>query len=650
MNKNGKKSWKFLKRLRPAKVALLSGKPGSTGQKDNEDYLVADKKVGMVQLISWLVRIARPVLKPLYLSGVSSLLNQGLGIVLVAFGGYRVSFAALTVATGGALPLSYLWVTVGVMAFLAALKGLFRYLEQFAGHYVAFKALELLRSEMYRALVPQAPALMVEAKSGDLLTRVTSDIDRIEVFFAHTLVPAFNALIIPLGVSVFTAVMVNPLSGILLFLIYLANLMVLLLLGTGEGNRGADLAAKAKGQVAQTVTDSVNGINEVVGYGLQRIRIIQLERYMSIVSATSRVVNSLFAVRRAFTQTLMYLALLLIILVAAPASSSFDTLPSLVAVLFAVLRSWDVCRSVEDFSTNLANSFAAARRVWTLAHTPPQVRGGVKELEEKPFPIIFKDVSFSYPQKGERVGAAPVVQEVSFSVPAGSWTSICGATGSGKSTLASLLLRYWDVDSGEILLGDRPLSQIDPQAIRQAISYVTQRVHIFSTSIAENLRLANPKADDAQLWEVLKIVELDQIIRDLPAGLNTRLGSRGTGLSGGQRQRLALARALLKESPVLVLDEFTAHLEPSLAARIRQRVRQQRPEATIIEITHTLSQIKQSDQVLVLSQGKLVQQGEAEKLLQQEGELAKLVTHEKAAQFNLPIKPAPASTQSLRPI
>ena len=365
------------------------------------------------------------------------------------------------------------------MALLAALKGLFRYLEQFAGHYVAFKALELLRSEMYRALVPQAPALMVEAKSGDLLTRVTSDIDRIEVFFAHTLVPAFTALVIPLGVSVFTGVMVNPLSGFLLFLIYLANLMVLLLLGTGEGNRGADLAAKGKGQVAQTVTDSVNGINEVVGYGLQRIRIIQLERYMSIVSATSRVVNSLFAVRRAFTQTLMYLALLLIMLVAAPASSSFDTLPSLVAVLFAVLRSWDVCRSVEDFSTNLANSFAAARRVWTLAHTPPQVRGGVKELEEKPFPIIFKDVSFSYPQKGERVGAVPVVKEVSFSVPAGSWTSICGATGSGKSTLASLLLRYWDVDSGEILLGDRPLSQIDPQAIRQAISYVTQRVHIF---------------------------------------------------------------------------------------------------------------------------------------------------------------------------
>ena len=236
------------------------------------------------------------------------------------------------------------------------------------------------------------------------------------------------------------------------------------------------------------------------------------------------------------------------------------------------------------------------------------------------------------------MGAAPVVKEVSFSAPAGSWTSICGATGSGKSTLASLLLRYWDVDSGEIPLGDRPLSQIDPQAIRQAISYVTQRVHIFSTSIAENLRLASPKADDAQLWEVLKIVELDQMIRDLPAGLNTRLGSRGTGLSGGQRQRLALARALLKESPVLVLDEFTAHLEPSLAARIRHRVRQKRPEVTIIEITHTLSQIKQADQVLVLAQGKLVQQGEAEKLLQQEGELAKLVAHEKAAQFNLPIE------------
>ncbi|WP_311588403.1 thiol reductant ABC exporter subunit CydC [Varibaculum massiliense] len=629
----------FFNSLRPSKGDVEdhnSPQPGQTSAAASGEAAGSPAvTVGTRQLIVWLLHLARPVLKPLYISGAARLLDQGLGIGLIAFGVYRVSAAVVEIAGGGSLPLSYLWVSVAVMAALAFLKAFFRYLEQFAGHYVAFKALEILRQEMFMRLAPQSPACMVGAKSGDLLARITADIDRIEVFFAHTLVPAFSALIIPLGVSILTGFLISPLSGVLLFLIYLVTLTSLALLGGGEGNRAADASASAKGQVSQSVTDSVNGISEVVGYGLQRMRIIQLERYMSIAGAASRALTSLYALRRALTQSGMYLAALAVIWVGMPAATDLTALAPALAAVFAVLRSWEVCQGVEDFSTYLSNSFAAARRVWQVANTPPQVPSGGKQLPADPFPIIFEDVSFSYPQSGKRISAPAALSDISFTIPAGSWTAICGATGSGKSTLARLLLRYWDVGSGQILLGDLPLSESDPEALRRAIALVTQRIHIFSASIADNLRLGKPDADEEQLWQVLKIVELDQAIADLPAGLNTRVGKHGGALSGGQRQRLSLARALLTDSPVLVLDEFTAHLEAALAQRLRRRVRELRPQATIIEITHTLRQVEEADQVLVLSRGKLVEQGAPKQVLSQAGELAKLVAHERDAEFTL---------------
>lgn len=625
-----KKLPELIKYLRPAKEDGENPRPP---EKTRED--ASAPAVGTRQLINWLLQLARPVLKPLYLSAVARLLDQAFGIALITFGVYRICAAVVQITGGTALSSAYLWVSVGVMAVLALLKAVFRYLEQFAGHYVAFKALEILRQEMFKRLVPQSPACMVGAKSGDLLTRITADIDRIEVFFAHTLVPAFSALVIPLAVSILAGFLVSPLSGVLLFLVYLVNLLSLMLLGGGEGNQAADAVGKAQGQVAQSVTDSVNGISEVTGYGLQRARTTQLERYMSIVGAGARPLSSLQALRRALSQSGMYLAALAVIWVGMPSPGDLAAIPAALAATFAVMRSWEVCRGVEDFSTHLDNTFAAARRVWQVANSAPQVASGGKNPPAQPFPIIFEDVSFTYPQSGKQASSRQTLQNISFTISAGSWTAICGATGSGKSTLARLLLRYWDVDSGQILLGDSPLPQLDPQAIRSAIPLVTQRIHIFSASIAENLRLGNPDASEEQLWQVLKIVELDQVVAALPAGLNTRVGRYGGALSGGQRQRLSLARALLNDSPVLVLDEFTAHLEPALAARIRHRVREKRPQATIIEITHTLRQVEEADQVLVLSEGKLAEAGDPEQLLAQAGELAKLYAHEKEAAFSL---------------
>lgn len=625
-----KKLPELIKYLRPAKEDSETPRPP---EKTRED--ASAPEVGTRQLINWLLQLARPVLKPLYLSAVARLLDQAFGIALITFGVYRICAAVVQITGGTALSSAYLWVSVGVMAVLALLKAVFRYLEQFAGHYVAFKALEILRQEMFKRLVPQSPACMVGAKSGDLLARITADIDRIEVFFAHTLVPAFSALVIPLAVSILAGFLVAPLSGVLLFLVYLVTLLCLMLLGGGEGNRAADAVGKAQGQVAQSVTDSVNGISEVTGYGLQRARTTQLERYMSIVGAYARPLTSLQALRRALSQSGMYLAALAVIWVGMPSPADLTAIPAALAATFAVMRSWEVCRGVEDFSTHLDNTFAAARRVWQVANSAPQVASGGKNPPAQPFPIIFEDVSFTYPQSGKQASSRQTLQDVSFTIPAGSWTAICGATGSGKSTLARLLLRYWDVDSGQILLGDCPLSQLDPQAIRRAIPLVTQRIHIFSASIADNLRLGKRDASEEQLWQVLKIVELDQVVAALPAGLNTRVGRYGGALSGGQRQRLSLARAFLNDSPVLVLDEFTAHLESALAERIRHRVREIRPGATIIEITHTLQQVEEADQVLVLSGGRLAEQGDPEHLLAQAGELAKLYAHEQEAAFTL---------------
>ena len=562
------------------------------------------------QLVTWLISITRPVLAPLGVSTLCRIANQVLGILLYVVPVYAL--VAHAVAMGavdggdGANPPS-IPAVIGFMIAAALAKAFLRYLEHYFGHLVAFKALELIRVRVFRDIYPQAPAIVSATGnravgSGDMLTRLTRDIGQIEVFFAHTTAPVISAIIVPTCVVACVAV-IAPWQGLIAAIILL--IVTLITIDT-SAYRFAVRVTGRRGALAQHITDSVGGVAEVIGYDAEQRRHRELSE-LEIPLQHDYVRRSALVGARTGAVAAARLAVLFMLL---PAT---DNLPVTVAAMFAVLRCWDMVNEVADLGNHLSQSLAAARRVWMLSHAGLAPTSGPAQLAPHGpgLSVEWRDVSYTYAGSPR-----PVVTGVNLAVPAGAWVTVVGTTGSGKSTLAKLLLRYWDVDNGAVLIDGRDHREYDLDSLRAAVAVVTQDIRAMNTTVADNLRLAQPTATDADLLAALQVACLDEEV-----GLAAPVGEGGSALSGGQRQRLSLAQALLRGGRVLVLDEFTAHLNPALAAEVRRRLHAAHPDATIIEIAHDLDNITDSTWVAVMDQGRIVEQGSPADLLAEQGAL-----------------------------
>ncbi|MDO4686296.1 MAG: ABC transporter ATP-binding protein [Corynebacterium sp.] len=552
------------------------------------------------QLVMWLIGITRPVLAPLGVSTLCRIANQVLGILLYVVPVYALMTQTMSVTT-----------VVIAMIVMALVKAFLRYLEHYFGHLVAFKALELIRIRAFRDIYPQAPAIMTRTGtnavgSGDMLTRLTRDIAQIEVFFAHTTAPVISALVVPIAVVIMIAV-VLPWQGLVAAGILL--LAALISVDTSAYKFAVGVTG-ARGKIAQHVTDSIGGVAEVTGYGAVE------RRHRELAELETPLVSSIIR-RSGIVGTrggLIAAARMSVVLMLLPPT---DNLALSVAAMFAVLRCWDMINEVTDLGNHFSQSLAAARRVWGLSHAGLALPdgGSLIDAHGPGVSVQWRDVSFTYDGAPQ-----PVVRDVSLEVAPGSWTTVVGSTGSGKSTIAKLLLRYWDVDSGSVVLDGRDIRDYNVDALRSAVAVVTQDIRPMNATVAENLRLAAPNATEAELADALYLACLDGEVE-----LSDSVGEGGAALSGGQRQRLSLAQALLRGGRVLVLDEFTAHLNPTLVAEVRARLQQAFPSVTVIEIAHDLDNIGGADWVAVMDQGEIVEQGSPEHLRAQQGVLHHLL-------------------------
>lgn len=585
-------------------------------------------------VMRWLLGITRPVLSPLVWSTVCRILDQLLDACLLAVGGWAAVTAALRAAHGESFSGARIASIIAVMVGLSLVKGFIHYGEQFFGHYVAFKALELLRRQVFLDLVPRSPAALADTGSGDLLARITTDIDRIEVFFAHTIAPAISAVVVPVLVLLGIGTVVSwPMAGVAALVMVLA-MAFMLLLGARVGEHSAAEDLGARGAVAQEVHDSVHGITEVVGYGAEAGRMERLSHAEHCARGPQSALGRLLALRRATGQLGLLLAVSLPLLAAWPAARDGEIAPALLFAAAVVLwRSWEVVRGVEDFSTALNHSLQAAQRVYDLAHRKPAVEDGPEHSVPATAPAVaWQGVSFGYPDpehaNEHREDTPAVLHQVTAYAEAGRWTALVGATGSGKSTLVRLLIRAWDPDRGTIEMNGKDIRGLTVATMRDTFAVASQHAHLFAGSVAENLRLVAPDAPDDALWHALTVAAVENEVRSL-GGLSAEVGEGGARLSGGQRQRVALARTILENRPALILDEFTAHLDPALAAEVRRRLRAEFPTATIIEVTHTLDHLEElADQVVVLDRGEVVGRGTpTEQLADCDSALSRLAAH-----------------------
>jgi len=571
-------------------------------------------------LVRWLLHVTRPVLSPLLGSTLCRVTDMLSGIALFSLGAYAVASMGLAMMIGAPMPA--VWTVLAVMAGLSLLKAALRYAEQFLGHLVAFKALELLRGQIFRSLIPRSPRVSATSRSGDLLSRATKDVDRIEVFFAHTFAPAVSAAITPVVVLAVIGLKVSWLVAMTALPFVVLQLLIVPRLGFTASLEASRSSSAARAVLTQHVTDTVQGMSEVVGYGRNQERLDEMARIDAELVGASRPTGQWASVRRGINQLAGLTAPIAVVMVGAmlPTTGSGAGVPLLAAAAAAVLRMSETVRGVEELSGALNASFASAERVWEIATAPVEVRDGDQELTAGiSHEVLWQDVTYSYPST-----ATQAVRGVSLRARAGKWTCIVGASGSGKSTLAQLAVRFDEPESGRILIDGQDVADLQAISLYQEVGMVDQRIHLMRATIAENVRLAAPSASDAQVHRVCRAACIDKDIEALEDGYDTLVGERGQSLSGGQRQRLALARALLARPGVLILDEFTSHLDPELDEQVRIGVRTYLPQATIIEITHRLQWSEQADHVVVMDAGTVVQAGPPAKLLAAPGPLRTL--------------------------
>jgi len=570
--------------------------------------------------VRWLLQVTRPVLSPLLGSTLCRITDMLSGVALFSLGAYAVAGAGLAVTTDAPAPA--IWPVLAVMAGLSLLKAALRYAEQFLGHLVAFKALELLRGQIFRSLIPRSPRVSATSRSGDLLSRATKDVDRIEVFFAHTFAPAVSAAVTPIVVLTVIGLKVSWPVALAALPFAVLQLLIVPRLGFTASLDASRSASAARADLTQHVTDTVQGMSEVVGYGRSQERLDEMARIDAEIAGAARPTGQWASVRRGINQLASLTAPIVVIMVGAmlPATSSGAGIPLLAAAAAAVLRMTETVRGVEELAGALNASFASAERVWEVINASVEVHDGDQELTGGiSHEVLWQGVTYSYPST-----AAQAVRGVSVRARAGKWTCIVGASGSGKSTLAQLAVRFDEPDSGRILIDGQDVADLSAISLYQEIGMVDQRVHLMRATIADNVRLAAPSASDAQVVRACRAACIDEDIEALEDGYDTLVGERGQSLSGGQRQRLALARALLARPGVLILDEFTSHLDPDLDERVRIGVRTYLPQATIIEITHRLQWSEQADHVVVMDAGTVVQAGPPAKLLAEPGPLRTL--------------------------
>lgn len=538
-------------------------------------------------MITRLLRTAAPSSGWLAASLVFRLAGAACGIGLIAL-------PVLWIMSSDASSRLHIGTVATVLAVLALLKALARYLEQYTGHHAAFDLLKAMRLQLLDALLPQAPGIVTHVGAGRLLQVATRDIDRIEVFFAHTIVPTLAGILVPVGAATAIAVIAGPPTLLVASAGFLIGALVVPFIACRTSSQSARDTSRLRTSLTQHITESVVGLLEIRSLRAEAQRLDTMRTLEGSVAHQLRRAGTAFATRTvagALWPTLTVLGLLTL------AASGVSDLPGAVvacAIVWAVVPQLE---SIQRFTRSLPAAITAAERYFALLERRPAVDD--VESTEAVVPaaapaIRLEAVSVVFPDAD-----APILDEVDQVFPAGLHTALIGPSGAGKSTIARLLVRELDPKAGRVLLGDVDVRSIPLARLRALVTIVEQKATLLSGSVLENLRLGQPELTRSNAWRALRMAHLDREIRALEEGIDTQIGTDGDTLSGGQRQRLALARALARRPRVLILDEATSHQDPQTQFAIRDTVAEL-TDCTVIVIAHRFDAISGIDNRVIM--------------------------------------------------
>lgn len=549
------------------------------------------KRSGFAVMVR-LVGLVRPLAGYMVLAVTMGLAGHLCATFLTVLGGYGI----LRVL-GFAVPLP-LPALFALAAVLAVLRAVLRYGEQACNHFIAFKLLALLRDRVFRALRRLAPAKLDGRDKGDLITVITSDIELLEVFYAHTISPALIALLFSGGMAAFIGSF-HPLLGVWALAAYVVvGVAVPVLTSHASGRDGLQVRGAA-GELAAFVLDSLWGLPEILQYGAGAARLRDMQERTEALTRDEGCLKRTAGRNTAATQALLWFfdlgVLFLAVWLYLDGRVAFDgvLLPTL-----ALMSSFGPVVALANLGATLQSTFAAGNRVLDLLEEAPVVEEIHGESPTEFSGAGAERVTFGY-------GPATILRDVTVPVPAGQTIGIVGRSGSGKSTLLKLFLRFWQADLGRVQISGRSVEQINTGDLRRMQALVTQETHLFRDTIRNNLLLAKPDATQAELEAACRKASIHDFIAALPQGYDTPVGELGDTLSGGERQRLGLARAFLHDAPFLLLDEPTSNLDSLNEAVILRALAEEHGRRTVVLVSHRASTMAVADTVYSVENGRV---------------------------------------------
>ena len=573
--------------------------------------------VGWPETIRALLGFIRPWRRQLAVT-----VSCGIGRV-IAFIGVGVLGALIIAAVRANAP-SMLLVVLLLAA--APVAGFLHWMESFLAHDMAYRLLAVMRVDLYRKLDALAPAYLLKRRSGDLVALATQDVETIEYFYAHTVAPAFVAVLIPGAVLITLAVVAWPLALALLpFLAYAAASPVL---GRQRIDGLASSARGALGELGAHATETIQGLTELLAFAATGRRRDAFMASVRRYQAMRLVMLHDLTRQSAGLEVATGLGGLAVAAVGAPLVLHGWIAPTLLPLLVLVsIAAFLPVSEIAQVGRQLADTIASTRRLHVVHSEPVAITDGprVPAAPRGGSTVRFDHVRFTYPGR-----TRPALADVDFAVPAGATVALVGPSGAGKTTIANLLLRFWDPAQGRIELDGVELRDLTLDGLRGRIALVAQDTYLFNDTLEANVRLARPDATREEIETALRRAALAAFVADLPDGLQTRVGERGVQLSGGQRQRIAIARAFLKDAPILVLDEATSHLDTISEQLVRRALDALMANRTTIVVAHRLSTIQSADVILVLSAGRVIEAGTHAGLTARRGFYARLVEHQMA--------------------
>ncbi len=544
------------------------------------------------KVMARLIGLVKPLTGFMLLAILMGLIGHLCAAFITIFGGY-----AVLTALGFDIPFSMTALFVCVIIF-AVVRGLLRYAEQACNHFIAFKLLALLRDKVFQALRRLCPAKLEGRDKGDLISVITSDIELLEVFYAHTISPVAIAFLFTIVMCLFLGSYHWALGLIALAAYFVVGAVVPVVTSRLSGDDGMRFRTKS-GALSGFVLDSLRGLSETLQYGQGKKRLAQMNEKTDELAKDEEKMKRTSGRNAAVTNTVV-LAFDLVMLFASAllyqsGAVGFD---GVLIPTVALFSSFGPVIALANLGSTLQNTFAAGNRVLDILEETP----AVEEVTGRP-EIAFtgaqvEQLIFSY-------GQETILSDVSMKIPQHSVIGLIGRSGSGKSTLLKLLMRFWDVQKGSVKLSGTKVADINTKNLRDMESFVTQETHLFHDSIKNNLRIAKLDATDEEIESACKKASVHDFIMTLPQGYDTSVGELGDTLSGGERQRLGLARAFLHDAPFLLLDEPTSNLDSLNEAVILKSLHEEREGKTVVLVSHRQSTMRIADTVYSVEHGRM---------------------------------------------